>query len=213
MSRKSRYVVEYCLDYVHRVQVGFTAKSRDEAIRKAQQAFDNGSIWDDTRQMPLLFDDYEETDGRVLEFNVVAEVRKWPTPDANVLRLRRDAAAMQACHLLVDAYRRGKESGGSIDWEDLDLAHEAAQAALDGKTCPAETEPVRVIVGVEGGIVQGASSNIPVELLVLDYDIEGAEDVIQVPQSDGSCARCRVIAHEVLVEADHVQKVFNLQET
>lgn len=213
MNRIVRYIVEYRLDYEHRVQVGIKATSRDEAIRKAQQAFDEGSLWDDTKHMPLLFDDYEEKDGRALTFEIVALVDAWPAPDASVVQLRREAAAMQASRLLVNAYRRGEASGGSIEWEDLDEAHEAARAALDGNACEARPEPVRVIVGVEGGVVQGASSNVPIELLVLDYDIEGADDAIEVPQSDGTRARSRVVPHEVLVEPEHVQEVFALQET
>jgi hypothetical protein len=38
-------------------------------------------------------------------------------------------AALHACQLLVDAYRKGA-GGGSIDWGDLDDAHTAARAAL-----------------------------------------------------------------------------------
>src|ERR1039457_865017 len=44
-----------------------------------------------------------------------------------------------------------------------------------------------IVVGCEGGLVQGASSNIEdLSMIVLDYDTEGADDdeITEVPQSD-----------------------------
>jgi hypothetical protein len=116
----TRYIVQYRLDYVHRVQVGIEADSSEAAIDRAQAAFDNATLWEDTAQLPLLFDDYEEVDGQPLIFEVVAEVETWPEPESSVLHQRRATAAERACRLLVEAYRRGEESGGSVAWEDLD---------------------------------------------------------------------------------------------
>lgn len=42
----------------------------------------------------------------------------------------RRASAHCACQIIVEAYARGEACGGSIDWVDLDLAHERAAQAL-----------------------------------------------------------------------------------
>ena len=39
-------------------------------------------------------------------------------------------AAIEAARLLVEAYRRGGERGGSTEWEDIDRAYEAALRAV-----------------------------------------------------------------------------------
>ncbi len=52
-------------------------------------------------------------------------------------RLMASDAALRACDLLVCAYIKGEDAGGSIDWSGVDLAHEVAQEAMiiarDGK--------------------------------------------------------------------------------
>ena len=46
------------------------------------------------------------------------------------LRDEADTMAWAAVYLLLFAYQRADEGGGSVDWADLDAAHSAAQEAL-----------------------------------------------------------------------------------
>lgn len=84
------YVVEYELPYTHRVQVGVFATSAEEAAKKAEGAFNLGTIWDNTPEMPLLFDDYEEDGnaGVALEFRVISR-GAFPEPDGSVTAMAR----------------------------------------------------------------------------------------------------------------------------
>lgn len=131
-----KHIVEYTLPYEHHVLVGIETDTPENAIATAEALFNEGTIWQDTTEVPLLFDDFEEDGdaGVPLEFKVVQTLgpdEPWPKGDASVQELRRRAEALHAAHLLVEAYRRGEESGGSIDWADLDRAHEAALRAVN----------------------------------------------------------------------------------
>lgn len=89
------YIVEYELPYTHCVQVGVYADSVEAAEEKAEQAFNEARIWDDTPEMPLLYDDFEEAGdaGVALKFNVVGKCKEFPEPDASVITIRRNNAA------------------------------------------------------------------------------------------------------------------------
>lgn len=133
------FVVEYTLPYEHRVQVGIRAQDPETAVAEAERLFDEGSIWDDTPDVPLLFDDYEEDGdaGVPLQFSVVAEVTEWPIADGSVQQIRRKDAAFNAARLLVDVYQQGlglrDKSGGHVDWEKLDLAYHQALKSIHGE--------------------------------------------------------------------------------
>ncbi len=132
-----KYVVQYALPYEHRVMVGIEAASSDEASSKAESLFNKCEIWQDTAEVPLLFDDYEETGDSPLIFTVEQELDSdtpWPEADGSVHSLRRRAAAFTTVRLLIEAYCRGEERGGSIDWDDIDQAYQAALQAWVGQS-------------------------------------------------------------------------------
>jgi len=67
------YMVQYQLPYTHIVTVGVVAANEQEACAKARVAFEEGTIWNNTEEMPLLQDCYEESsESDVLEFSAIA---------------------------------------------------------------------------------------------------------------------------------------------
>ncbi len=73
------------------------------------------------------------------------------------------------------------ETSALIKFEDV--MHQVTGYKCDacGKEYPTEfggytKRPVRIQIGVEGGLVTGVSSDGPVDVLILDFDIEGGAD-------------------------------------
>jgi hypothetical protein len=196
----------YTLHYLHRVTVGLVACGAEAGLRTARQAFDDGTIWDDTEAMPLLYDGFEEQGGS-LDWDIQA-VEAFGQQDYSVRLHYAKQHALHVCRMLVAAYRSGEGNGGSIAWEEVDAAHGLAQQALALLGEPAQAaglprpdgdatralrsgRPARLAVVIDGGIVQAVVSDHPscIEVAVIDYDTEGAggDELTPVPQGDGTC--------------------------
>lgn len=77
-----------------------------------------------------------------------------------------------------------------------------------------QVEPILIQIGVEGGLVQGVTSNYPLQAVVFDYDTEGAgeDEITEVPQSGESTTEARVIQHNALVDKIFMRDVRHLVE-
>ncbi|OAI12763.1 MULTISPECIES: hypothetical protein [Methylomonas] len=134
-QQPSAFAVSYTLDYTHRVMVGVLADSPDKALAIAETAFDAGSIWDDTPEMPVLYDAFEEVDGETLLWQV-EEVDVWPKPDGSVVKLRQEQVAKSICRELAAVYPQYTATG-TIDQDVLDRVMVLAKLGLSETDQPA----------------------------------------------------------------------------
>lgn len=126
-----KYVVQYTLPYQHIVRVGIDAEDEEAALDHGLALSESGQLWDDTDEVPLFADYYEEDTwcGHGVDFTVEDKVDVWPERSESEEMSIRYVHAMEAACLLVEAYKRAEEDGGSVEWEDIDAAHELALKA------------------------------------------------------------------------------------
>lgn len=97
-------------------------------------------------------------------------------------------------------------------------------AAMLEPTFPESKDPYRlvnpivfieapcVVVGVEGGVVQGVSSEVPTEVLIADYDVNDDDGAVEIPQSGGGTATGWIYGQMAVVDpvwVDSVREAYN----
>jgi len=105
------------------------------------------------------------------------------------------------CDTLQKGVRIGEKDGAvEMSYDDAGTVDLLDDFEVTGYTCGAcgaelppefggrTPTPVRVVIGVEGGLVTGVSADRPVEVLVLEYDTDGVEeDQISVIDGEECC--------------------------
>ncbi|SMG61017.1 hypothetical protein [Paraburkholderia susongensis] len=91
-QRLPAFMVGYSLDRTHRIVVGIRAANPNAACAIAHAAFKAGTLWDDTPDRPLLYDDDEEIDGQTVQFDATP-VAIWPQAHPSVAASKVRAAA------------------------------------------------------------------------------------------------------------------------
>jgi hypothetical protein len=70
--------------------------------------------------------------------------------------------------------------------------------------------PIKIVADITGGILQGASSTVPVELWTVDYETDGCDDdeIFEIDQGEnGRTAQGHLVQHDPDVNPDWVGKV------
>jgi hypothetical protein len=72
-----------------------------------------------------------------------------------------------------------------------------------------DAKPIRVLVNISGGLLQGASADVPIDLISVDYDTDGSDEerLVDVPQSGGGTAEGIIGGIAVAVEPDWIDAV------
>ena len=72
---------------------------------------------------------------------------------------------------------------------------------------------MRIVVTVEGGLVQGTLADEDAEVLVVDYDADGFDDeaLVEVPQSDGTTRQANVYRDDPYVAPVAVATLYALR--
>ncbi len=70
-------------------------------------------------------------------------------------------------------------------------------------------KPLRVLVAMEGGLIQGGCADVPVQLVTVDYDVEGVDQarITLVPQDDGSTAEGYVGGTDLDADSGFIDRV------
>ena len=136
-----------------------------------------------------------------------------------------DAAELATILAALRFYQRAGQGDPANRCEDIHLIATDGDShiSLDAEGIDAIcerinlNEPVRCLIGLEGGLVTGVTSNVLLEFTVLDYDVEGCDDdeVMTIPSMDNDGREVEVYKrgfYESEVDPDVVASLYQAIE-
>ncbi len=73
-----------------------------------------------------------------------------------------------------------------------------------------ESNEALILIIVKGGLIQKIISDKNCDVLIIDYDTEGADDYQKIPQSDGSFEDGRLYTFTPQINKEEVDKLWKL---
>lgn len=136
-----------------------------------------------------------------------------------------DAAELATILAALRFYQRAGQGDPANRSDDIHLiaTDGDSQISLDAEGIDALcerinlNEPLRCLIGLEGGLVTGVTSNVLLEFTVLDYDVEGCDDdeVMTIPSMDNDGREVEVYKrgfYESEVDSDVVARLYQVIE-
>jgi hypothetical protein len=107
----------------------------------------------------------------------------------------------------VAAFRRDRAIKDALDM--LKRSAPDVHALLKGALGGGAGETPKIVITVEGGVVQSVMAERPVQVLSVDYDAQGTaeEELADLPQEDGTCAPAIVGISEAEVNPRRVAEL------
>lgn len=106
-----------------------------------------------------------------------------------------------------DAWQARGDAVGFFDYVTLHRRDNLDTFNIDSKEIEVEVPRVVVVANISGGILQGASANMPCDVIVVDYDNDCDDAATNVVQSDGSFEEATVEETGCEVDPEWVAKV------